>query len=866
MAFTQLQPSFCGGEISPSLQARVDSPAYNSWLHTARNFYVHPQGGASNRPGTLFAGTCKFTNKNCRVIPFVFSEEETYVLEMGDEYLRVYTPSGRVLDDDEEIYELTTPYTAAELAQLQYIQRHDTLYFAHPSHAPRRLKRTSAGRFALDVLPIVSGPFAPANTDTSKQLRVVQYQETESTDGVSASVSFLAVVDPNYFVWGYFNGEHFFYAHDYGFDIGFFVSEFNRVYGPDGFTAYNLGGVIKIESPQATGGDCNDMTLVLEYRNSFTAPPLYTQSHSLSGGTNAGEIVVEGGTHFLLESDFDLFEPGHVGGRFSVTHTLANLYQSGTVSYDGTSSVLKTGSDFQLSLSGSWTGQIVLEKSTDLGVSWSTYKTLSRADGDDPILLQETLEDTGGMYSLRLRGLEITGQAVYELTAEPFVQEGIVQVTDFISARKVQVSVEQTFGSDAWTSQWAEGSFSDKNGYPACVFFYQNRLGFAATSAEPQTLWFSKISLYHDFGHHRAALEDDDSLSICLSGKQQNAIRAVAVTSRLLVFTSASEWSIACNGVFKLTNLEISQQGQRGASTATPVQVGSRILFVQARAGTLRDFYYDYASATYTGDDLTLCAKHLFFNQQIRELCYQQEPDHLVWCVLSNGQLAALTYLAEQEVCAWTHHDTQGAFRSICTIPHDGYDEVWLVVERSNGWNIEKMTRRLASKEPQEQVFLDAAVSVKSAEEFSQVSGLTHLEGQQVGILADGNVVPSQAVSNGEITLPQPAKQVQVGLTYTAQLCTLPVAARQGGKNQLHRPVLVTLHLLDSCGGTVGADREHLEEINLRATQTFNTPETLQTGYYSLPVPAVHERGACIWVEQASPLPFTLLALESRVA
>ena len=338
------------------------------------------------------------------------------------------------------------------------------------------------------------------------------------------------------------------------------------------------------------------------------------------------------------------------------------------------------------------------------------------------------------------------------------------------------------------------------------------------------------------------------------------------MSGRLLVFTAGSEWSIACKGVLAPGNLEIFQHGERGAGAVAPVMLGNRVLFVQARAGTLRDFYYDYTSDSFVGADLTLCAKHLFFNQQIKELCYQQEPDQLVWCVLSNGQLAALTYLADQNVCAWTHHDTQGFFRSICTIARSGYDEVWFAVERSNGWNIEKMSCRLVTKEPQDQIFLDSTVSYKAEQAFTSVSGLSHLEGQEVGILADGVVLPRQRVSQGTIILPQAACCVQVGLCYTAQLKTLPLAASRFEADALHRPVSVTLQLVDSCGGAVGADLNHLEALVWRSAEAFNEPIALQTGYYPIVVRSAHARGAGIWVEQADPFPFTLIGLKCRVA
>ena len=103
-----LQSSFSGGEVSPAVQARIDSPAYSSWLKTARNFFVHPQGGASNRTGTVFMGQAKYADKPCRVIPFVVGENESYVWELGEKYLRIYTPGGQLLTADGAPYELST--------------------------------------------------------------------------------------------------------------------------------------------------------------------------------------------------------------------------------------------------------------------------------------------------------------------------------------------------------------------------------------------------------------------------------------------------------------------------------------------------------------------------------------------------------------------------------------------------------------------------------------------------------------------------------------------------------------------------------------------------------------------------------------
>ncbi|MGN1058195.1 MAG: hypothetical protein ACI4Q7_02435 [Candidatus Avelusimicrobium sp.] len=868
MLLHHLQPSFAGGEISPSLYARVDSAAYGSWLKTARNFYVHPQGGASNRSGTAFMGTAKFAGKACRVVPFVLGEEEAYVLELGEKYLRVYTSSGRLLDTDGNPYEIATPYGAHELSSLNYTQYDQTLFLTHPSYPPKRLVRLDSGVFEFSDVPIKYGPFKISNTQDDKRLRVVRHQETISTVGVAATVSFLPVADGRYFVLGYFEGVRFFVGRDYGFDASFFACEFNRVFGASGFQAVCLGGVITVTSPKDTGGEWNGKQIILEYRKAFTRPPVSTVVYGFSGGISAGTQIDHDSDKYLLQSDFDLFTSGHIGSIFGLTHRVESQCVTGTLGYNGVSEKITTGSDWRLRTSGNWTGRLALEKSEDMGSSWETVMYFSRNSGEAAPSSVGTLEDSGELMCLRVRAVEVTGEVGYELQSESFLQEGVVRITNVAGPRQAVVSVEHFCGAEDWTADWAEGSFSPKSGYPSSVFFYQDRLGLAGTRAEAQTVWFSRTGDHCHFGHARNALEDSDSFSVNLSGKKLNAIHSVAVAGKLLVFTAGSEWTLSCSGALTPYNVQIEQQSERGASRAVPIMVGNKALFVQARGGALRDFYYDYNTSSYTGSDLTLCAKHLFFNQEIREVCYQQEPDNLIWCVLSGGEIATLTYLAEENLCAWTHHDTQGFFRSVCVIPNRGYDEVWFAVERDGNYFIEKLLQRLSSKEPEDQIFLDASVSRKSDTSFSELTGLSHLEGKTVGVMADGNPITGMVVHNGKITLPRPMKCVHAGLCYEAELRTLPAALSDAGgalQDRKRRLVSVTLKMSDSRGGRAGTDENNLDELIQRSSEPFNMPIALQTGDYALTLSGTHGLMPSLIFRQTDPLPVTLLAVISRI-
>ena len=868
MVFHHLQASFAGGEISPSLQARADAAAYSTWLKSAKNFYVHPQGGASNRPGTAFMGLAKNTGKPCRVVPFVLSEEESYVLELGEKYLRLYTSAGVVQNQDGTALELATPYAASAVQKLNYTQYGQKLFLAHPSYPPQVLSLQN-GTFTLQALPLRYGPFQSANTEQVHKLRVTKSTEGAVSAGVAATVRFQPEVYPNYGVLGYFNDVWFFSGPDYGLDLNLLVSQFNSTFGAQGLSATLSGGLLQITSPQATGGDWNGKQLVLKYYQAFTRPPVLTVTQTLSGGANQGSPSSTAPEMYRLESDFDLFSPEDVGGKFALTHAVEAQLGTGTLGYEQTSGTIKTAGDWRLRTSGTWTGTVTLESSADNGVTWREVKLLSRASGDENFSLVGQLEDTNSFYLLRVRSGANTGEAGYELQAEAFFQEGVAVLTGYIGPRQMLVDIERPFGADTWTSEWAEGSFSPKNGYPACVFFYQDRLGLAGTRAEAQTLWFSKTGAYDDFGHARTTLLDSDALSIKLSGKKLNAIHSVAVGNRLLIFTAGSEWTLSANGALTPTNFQLSQQSERGASRTAPVLVGNKALYVQARGGVLRDFYYDYNTASYTGNDLTLCARHLFFNREIVDLCYQQEPDNLLWCVLDNGTLLTLTYLAEQDLYAWTHHETQGKFASVCTVPNRGYDEVWFAVKRGETYQVERLSRRLASKEAQDQVFLDAAVSRRSETPFSEVSGLAHLEGKQVGVLADGSPLGSLTVTNGKITLPRAMHCVQVGLSYEAELQTLPAAftlADGTGLDRKRRVVSVVVKMLDSRGGRVGTDPQALDEIVQRTDEPYNTPLPLKTTEYEKPLSGLHTSLPSVIFRQTDPLPVTVLALITRLA
>lgn len=172
------QPSFTGGELSPALHARVDLAKYSTGLKTGLNVFLHPHGGASNRAGLEFCGEVKTSANETRLVPFIFSESQTYVLEFGNLYMRVWKNGALVLSGGLP-YEVVTPFTTANLWSLVFTQEADVVFITHRSHAPRKLSRLADNNWTLTTptfAPSIPAPSAPTVTPASAGTRTYRYR------------------------------------------------------------------------------------------------------------------------------------------------------------------------------------------------------------------------------------------------------------------------------------------------------------------------------------------------------------------------------------------------------------------------------------------------------------------------------------------------------------------------------------------------------------------------------------------------------------------------------------------------------------------------------------------------------------------
>ncbi|MCA1908918.1 MAG: hypothetical protein LDL39_11215, partial [Magnetospirillum sp.] len=130
---TLAKTNFTAGELSLDMLGRGDLSAYANGAKRLRNVFIAPIGGVSRRSGLRHVDNARGRG---RLIAFEFNTEQTYLLVLTDLHLDVYA-------DGVHVAEMATPWTLAQLKQINWTQTADTLLVVHPEVKPRKLTRTS---------------------------------------------------------------------------------------------------------------------------------------------------------------------------------------------------------------------------------------------------------------------------------------------------------------------------------------------------------------------------------------------------------------------------------------------------------------------------------------------------------------------------------------------------------------------------------------------------------------------------------------------------------------------------------------------------------------------------------------------------
>jgi hypothetical protein len=904
-----IQTNFTAGEISPLVRGRVDVNKYANGADELTNFIVKPQGPIVRRSGTELQTRTKDSTKRCILRSFEFSNTTTYMLEFGNLYCRIlkdgapifptdtplsydfalvifgvtadnkiilntgavhglvagqwievgnftpvagldvnkrwmveyasdathvvlfnsYVGPGQGVSTNGRVWktpiELVTPYLEADLDSLYFAQSADILFVTSPSYQSREIRRYGEQTWTITLYATEDGPYAQINNQDI-ELVVSSYTDVGAILCSTAILAGTAADNTKY--------------------IEFRDGDIWRLAK---ITAFGTTTVATVDVV------CNvilglDASITLKYAEDKQADmerQLYNRMHPKN----------------------KLTDPGAGGGV--VTANFANTFSENDVGKyvrilkDRWHQITVFTKDTQVTVAAAPTFIAYTYPATNVRL---TSRSITAVVTASAALFAAT--DVGRQIRLNFSGRWLW------CTITAYTSTTVVSVSLGDRPLPLDSAATSNVSNYGRATEYKLGAWSDTTGWPQRVQFHEQRIVFARTTAEPQSLWMSRSADFTNMAptDEDASVPDDAAIAYSFASNEVNAITWLETGAVMLIGTSGGEWqaraSTSIQEPITPKNISILQQTDYGSiDNIRGFKVGSAVLFVQRSGRKVREMTYSFELDKWVARDVTIIAEHILRRGgKAYKACYQKEPTSILWIALTDGTLVTLTYDKDQEVVAWAAHTIQsGAVEAIvCTPSNNGADqEVYMVVKRTISAatirTIEKLRPEyLPSTSGQvlaDAFFVDGGLSYTFNPAITDVHGLGNLEGLAVMALADGIIRGPFTVASGFITLPVAAQKIQVGLKYVSRVKTLtteggsPFGTSQGKTKRIDK---LAIRVSNSVSVSHGTDLAALtaESFSLGA---------LFSGDYQVNLEAPYSVDSGYYLQTEDPVPLIICAL-----
>lgn len=720
--------NFTTGEVSPSMVGRVDTTKYANGAAQIKNFIVRQQGGLFRRQGSQYLGDVDtgHSDKTVLLHEFIFSVDQQYVIEFGHLYFRVWTNLGLIVDTT-PIYPLqevplrvVTPYSGSELSGLRFVQSADIMYVTHPDHQPMKLERFGEFDWRIVALNNQDGPYVSFN-DTGATLQVYNvYNKARATStkniftSISPTKAITAVtkvsgvdltIKITSIAHGFTTGDSVIIA-----DLTVTKSGVLQTGGAD---APHGNGTYTVTVIDANHFTLDGSTFAVFYNSSdaTTTDGVYVfASATARAAVNANSYVEYRYQNeyrlayiwtYLTTKTADVYIDLYL--KLDVASNVVLYFNSADSSINATYGGVFTNDDvgkYVRLTNGEWylissytsdskvIGGHVLKVSTANGavVTISNNRRTAYVASDIDVF---ATTDMGRHIRMNFNGSQTWGiiTAVY---GTKYVSIDLKERMPFSTSQGNYAYFE--YGGT--TFLWKFGAWSDTTGFPRTVVLHEERLTFMGTYFEPQSVWMSKSADYENFAPTEldSTVLDSSAVTYTLTSTKSNPIVWSISGTYLLIGTTGGEYVVKSSTITQPitpTNLGIYPQTNYGSNAdCTPFRVGYATLFVQKSAMKIMELYYDFTIDSYVGKNCNVVNDHVLRQGggAIRT-AFVQEPHSIVWALLADGTLAAMTYERNESVYAWHRHTLGGDARveSICAIRsyRGGEDRLWMLVSRT---------------------------------------------------------------------------------------------------------------------------------------------------------------------------------------
>ena len=439
---------------------------------------------------------------------------------------------------------------------------------------------------------------------------------------------------------------------------------------------------------------------------------------------------------------------------------------------------------------------------------------------------------------------------------------GRARITRFVSATSVEAIVEIPFFNTSAIASGGtfidggyEDSWSSTKGFPRTCTFHEGRLYFGGVKSRPNTIFASRVARFFDFNPGEAL--DDDSIELTISTDSTNAITGMFSGRDLQIFTKGGEFFLPQSTLDPITptNVVVNGATRRGSKEGIkPVGAESGTLFIQRAGKSLREFLFSDVELSYISNNISLLSSHLLkspSDMALRKATSTTDGDLLLIVNETDGSLATYSILRGQNVIAPSLSTTDGEFINVGV----DVDQIYFTMKRSISSSDKYYVECFNDDNTTDSSKLLSGSSKPSS---TTVSGLAHLEGKTVKVIADDQMQLDKTVSSGQITLDAvPTTYVEIGLNYTPTVKTLPVELKLSSGNitaQKKRIVEATANLYLS------------QNLTLNGNDLLFVAGDFFTGKKRKKPMLGYDRDGQMTFSQSAPLFFTLLGVEYKVS
>lgn len=782
------QMTMTRGEITPLVRGRIDLPDYLLGLSYSQNFLPLKYGGVTRIAGTLDQNPVADSSAPARLIPYAFSVNQQYALEFSDLLIRVHTTSGIVGGGTP--VEIVSPYLQADLWNIQTTHIGDVIYIACAGYKQRTLTRTSDSVWTLAEYDGEEGPWLPvpsANTTLrpANTGHAIPDMTTNTAPSGTASAS-----NSTTGAWKAFSRD------------------------PSDDVVLGTAGQGWIQYDFGAGNEYAISGYMLQATSNYVKREGMPISWTIQGW--------DGSNWVTLDAHRDTSDWLHGERRhFALPDTQAYRYYR--VDWDAAIGVDSGGNKDDGTINA-FEPLLAAADQTAFNMTASAVDGINSGQGF-------LSTDVGRL----IRALASDGTwRIFEIIAHTS--------TTIVTVKLLAPSPLPD--TDA-LSKWQLSAWSDESGYPQTVVRHKGRLAWAGSDGEPTTAWMSTAAGYTNYAVSDPVIPDDAITVTLTDGSLDNIVWAETTGDDMLLGTAGGIRILSkrdSTDVMGPSNVDESGRAPIGCGAAKPVWIDKILVFTPNQKKGLYETALSLDEGGYVARELTMLAEHLFHGK-VRELHYQPTPHKTLWVVLEDGSLVACTYDRQQQVFGVTRVVFGGAdvtVESMCVLTDVEYDVPLLVVGRTvNGgttYRVEKMadTYREAAATAYDYPIYFCSAGVYSGASTTTITGLSHLEGETVGVYdTAGTDLGDAVVASGQITVPDgnSVTEAVVGLRMTSKITSLepPNVAESGeylsSKIRLGK---VSVNVFETYGLKATTDRY---EENLTTEDDHMDAPTVKTLY-----------------------------------